>query len=174
MHVIMVPAPGGDPELLWHRFAEVVGLGSGGYDLTPPEGNPSLGAASAELMRRVNLATRDRGLSWDACAELLKKALAKQELSRRRGAEPALALPAEYHQWAMGQGKRIISEVEHSGAHVAGDLEELIPDPAGGRDGVDPSRLSEGDLLEASVDGLAGMVGRAYDLLSEAQTVWRS
>ncbi len=62
LHVVTVPASSTDPRLLWERFAGVIGLDP---DLcpTPERANESLGYASAELLRRVNVALGEVPLS---------------------------------------------------------------------------------------------------------------
>jgi len=59
---VLVPAPGARPALLWERFASVFGVDPA--VCTPParQRNASLGYASADLMRRVNVELADLGM----------------------------------------------------------------------------------------------------------------
>lgn len=152
--LVTVPAAGSDPRLLWARFGQLFGIDPAPYQ---PQGrrqaNASLGAASSELMRRVNLATQDQGLSWQDGDPILKWLLAKAILSRRRGQEDKLVLPTEHHAWAQQVAKRFISEVEQLGVPVVGDLAELIPVAESGV--TDPVVAEQ--IADAAVDGLAGL-----------------
>ena len=161
MHVVTVPAPGGDPGRLWQRFAGVIGIDTDDYAPPPKERNTSLGVVSAELMRRFNASARARRMTWKQHEYVAKQLLAKQVLSRRAGLEPALALPADYYPWVIDHGKRLVAEVEQAGVRVTGDLTELIPDPAHAREGVTPDAISDRELLEAALDGTIGLVDEA-------------
>lgn len=151
--LVTVPGAGAAPELLWERFAEVVGLDPTGFDLDVPPANSSLGAASAELMRRVNLAGREHGLTWQAGDPLLKWVLAKLVLTARRGQEERVALPAVHHDWVVRESERLVAEVEAVGVAVVGSFEELRPVLSG--DGSEAATTEQ--LLAAAVDGIAGM-----------------
>lgn len=155
MRLVTVPGRGADDALLWRRFAEAIEVDPQGYDTDVPALNESLGAASAELMRRINVVTREQGLQWRLGDPLLKWALAKGVLSKRRGQEARLTLPAEHQEWAVLESKRHIREVEELGVPVIGSLDELVPEPI---DPDEPVVTDPEQLLEASVDGLAGLV----------------
>ena len=51
--IVTVPLDQSDPDLLWRRFTDATGLPLEGIAMTS-SANPSLGATSAELLRRVN------------------------------------------------------------------------------------------------------------------------
>ncbi len=159
MHVLTLPPPGADPELLWQRFAQVIGIEAADYDIPPKGKNVSLGVVSAELMRRINTLAQERGLRWNASEFLVKQVLGKRVLTRRGKQEPSLALPAAFYPWAIEESKRIADEVAQSGARVWGDLAELIPDEANARATTSPSEISDRELLAAAIDGIVGMVG---------------
>ncbi|MPY77417.1 MAG: hypothetical protein GEV04_02775 [Actinophytocola sp.] len=165
MHVVTVPPPGSDPGVLWQRFAAVIGIDPDEYDPAGRRDNSSLGVISAELMRRVNGRARERGLGWKSSEKLVKQTLAKRVLSKRSREEPSLALPADRYPWAIDQGKRIVAEVEQTGVHIWGNLEDLIPDPAHVREGTTPDTISDSELLDAALDGIVGMVGQINETL---------
>ncbi|MCF6735329.1 hypothetical protein [Blastococcus sp. KM273129] len=155
MRLVTIPGRGADDALLWRRFAEAIEVDPEGYDTRVPELNESLGAASAELMRRINVTTREQGLQWRLGDPLLKWGLAKGVLSGRRGQEARLVLPAEHHEWAVLESKRHIRQVEELGIPVIGSLEELVPQPAVL---AEPVVTAPEELLDAAVDGVAGLV----------------
>jgi hypothetical protein len=155
-HTTVVTVPGRDaaPDLLWHRFAEVIGV-EAGLDTKVGPSNTSIGMPSAELLRRVNVATRDAGLNWAYGDPVVKWTLAKRILGPRRHKEYGLKLPTVHRDWAERESRRIIADVEASGVAVAGDLEELMPEESVFADAPPPSAE---DLLDAALDGLTGLV----------------
>ena len=54
VHLVTVPAPGGAPDELWHRFERAFGLAGLGLDLDIDRSNPSLGVPETALIRRIN------------------------------------------------------------------------------------------------------------------------
>lgn len=168
-HLITVPPPGTHPHVLWQRFAAAVGIDPDDYDTEAKGNNASLGVVSAELMRRINISARESGLTWKANEKLLKHVLAKQVLTKRSGREPSLALPTDRYPWAVEQGKRIASEVEHANVRIWGDLTELIPDPAHAREGTTPNSIGDRELLDAALDGIVGLVGDVNGKLTARQ-----
>jgi hypothetical protein len=54
VHVLPLPPPGSPRELLWQRFAGLVGLEPDSFDLSPTFPNESMGVAEAETLRRIN------------------------------------------------------------------------------------------------------------------------
>lgn len=176
MIVVTIPPPGSDPAVLWTRFAQAIGVDTVGYDVAGGETNSSLGAASAEVMRRVNLATRDRGLHWGSGERILKRTLAKNTLNRRSRDEPRLALPAESHDWAQQQAKRLVADIEALGVATIGDLADLIPaHPV--VSAVDPAETEAEQRCEAAIEGIAGLAvhmgSELEQLRDEADTARR-
>ena len=161
--LVTVPPPGSDPTLLWGRFCAAVGIDPEGVDASLPA-NESLGSTSAELMRRINEAGKERGLPYET-RRALKMRLAKRALPRRRGEEPALVLPDKYLPWAARSSEWQIHEIEALAPRIFGDLEDLrVPgsrargDRVRGRPAaVDNPAPSSEELLDAAIDGLVGL-----------------
>ncbi len=102
--VVTVPPAGTPSDVLWTRFCEAAGIDPTGYSLAGWP-NESLGAASAELMRRLQAARRDEGPNVRHRAKL-KHRLAKQTLAEHRKAEPSLVLPPELFDWTVDAHRR--------------------------------------------------------------------
>lgn len=161
--LVTVPPPGSEPTLLWSRFCEAVSLDASGFDASQTS-NESLGAVSAELMRRINVVAKQRDLSWET-RRILKRRLAKQVLAQRKRDEPALALPDRYRPWAVRAADRLIGDVERIAPVVIGDLAELrvAADATTGtlRPGqtfvTSPESIPTDELLDAAVHGLIGL-----------------
>jgi hypothetical protein len=155
--VVTVPPPGSPPTLLWDRFCDAAGVRPTGLALSGWP-NESLGAASAELMRRIQAARvgeeatpRHRGA--------LKHKLAKGVLAGHRADEPSLVLPPENLAWAQSVTLDFVEAIQRSGVRVVGDLDDLMPRaPRLGPGTVtDPAALTDAQLLDAAVYGLLGI-----------------
>jgi len=155
--VVTLPKQSGQPDLLWRRFGEAVGIEASRYEL-PRTANESLGAASAELMRRVNAKLADADLSPREYARNCRQLLAKTVLAARNRSEPKLSVPGELRGWVAERSEQIATAVAKSGVHVVGDLDDLRSDPASTAPEVDPSRLPADEVLDAAVDAIAGLV----------------
>ena len=125
VHVVLVPPPGRPTDLLWRRFASVIGVDTDGLDLEVERTNVSLGLAEAELLRRVNV-TLDDDLAWPDYGPTVKFWFAEQVLADlTRG--PRAAVPPAMHGWIQRQAAQITSELAASGWDVVGDLTDLDP-----------------------------------------------
>jgi hypothetical protein len=161
IHVVTLPQPGADRDLLWQRFAEVLGIDPHGYTTQGLGGNESLGLESAELMRRVNAHVKQAKVPRRSYNRQFKARLAKDVLAARRASESSLALPPESRAWLEEVAERHISAVAARGVHVVGDLDELRPgEDLGGRQ---PADISDTELLDTAVAALTSltMQGRA-------------
>ena len=156
LHVVTVPRPGSPPELLWQRFCQVLGVDTDGHDLEPRRANPSLGAAEAELLRRLN--ARLTGSDINPKNWLYGIRWVARELEQRPGAV-RFALSPEDFSWISARAEKIVAALRKGGYPVVGDLDELLPQP-----GPDDARLpgasrdasiaSEAEILDAAVDAL--------------------
>lgn len=148
--VVTVPPPGAPRTLLWERFAEAVGLEPGGV-LEPPVGNESLGAASVELLRRLNGRMAD--VEPRNFGAVLKHRLAKKTLGPHRGEEPAIGF--EVPDWLEEVATRTVRRLPRLGVRVVGDPADLR---AVSSAGVAPSDVTPEQQLEAAVVGMEGLV----------------
>ncbi|MFZ0323491.1 MAG: hypothetical protein WAN48_05080 [Actinomycetes bacterium] len=156
LNVVTVPPAGSPHTLLWERFCEATGLDAGRYD-TDARSNESIGAAAAELMRRIN--ERVTADSEAPPSSALKQTLAKRVLAAHRSDEPSLVLPERNHAWAVRESERLIGELAAQSPKVIGDLAELSPSFATPRGATtdDPSSLPTDELLDTAVFGVLGL-----------------
>jgi hypothetical protein len=149
--LVTVPRPGAPRDLLWSRFAGVAGIDPGSCDLTA-RSNPSIGAASAELLRRLNVRLTDTDLTEREYYRLVKHTLAKQTLARHADSAQTMAVS---ERWVLRRSNRDVARLRKLGVRVVGDLDELISEPVEGLREVGTEAV-----VEAAVAGLAEMVGQ--------------
>lgn len=129
VHLITVPPPGSHPRLLWERFAGVLRLEPDRYNPDVLGTNPSLGAADAAVLRRVNVDLAET-LSWPDYNRLVKFGLARAMAARP---DVRIALPDEAFKWAVEWAGQAVEKLAGAGYQIVGDLADLIPKtvPAG-------------------------------------------
>lgn len=150
--LVTVPAPGADPELLWNRFADVVGPGLQGL-ASDPVRNESLGAASALAVRRLNELLDEAGMTFPEGHQLRKRLLTKEVLAGRKGVEPPIGLSVA--PWVVGETEQQRSGLQHLGVRLVGEWDDLAPVDV---PGVDPAQVGDPEVAEAAIGGLAGLL----------------
>ncbi|HET6561110.1 MAG TPA: hypothetical protein VFG72_04490 [Marmoricola sp.] len=129
VHVVTVPPSGSPPEVLWGRFASLLGLEPGAFDLHVPRTNTSLGFEQAELLRRLNVELGSRLPLPGPYTGVVKNVLAQQVLAGRSGTP--LALDREDTEFALERSRDIARRLSEAAVQVVGELDELVPDAAG-------------------------------------------
>lgn len=129
LHVVTVPPSGGDPRLLWQRFAQVLGVDPAVCAHQPKHTNTSLGHPSAELIRRLNVRVgRVLRREYDP---VIKNGLGRDTLAPVAKTELAIAL----HRPGLDLGATSNAHVRQAIlAHrvpVIGNLTDLPDGPAG-------------------------------------------
>ena len=147
VHLVILPLGGSPPDELWRRFAGLVVADPSAYDTAAVRANPSLSAADAEFLRRVN-AELDGRMPRAEHARYVKKLLANATLAGREGAGERIALDVDNRAWLSDRADKIIDELASSGCHVVGDLDELRvardgPPTLAGPEDADPSALAQ-------------------------------
>jgi hypothetical protein len=118
----------------------------------------------------VNERTVD--FEWLEYRWAFKHALARLVLAERAVREPAMTLDAKALAWARDRGGRLADALAASGVRVIGDLADLVPtvDQAGEPDAAP----SDGELLDAAIDGLAGLGGVLAETRIEHEALVRA
>lgn len=166
VHVISVPPKTADPRELWNRFAAVAGI--------PPETcvdaevdpNPSLGLASTELLRRLNVKLRDvPSYDYDL---VVKRRVAREILTTRKSAEASITLNQRGHRLARRWNRATRDALDKHGVSFIGADDEL---PTTFDADELPKKLplpSDQDLLAAAAtacDGMTRWLGQARQAL---------
>jgi hypothetical protein len=158
VHVITVPR-NSSADVLWGRFAEVVGIDSAGIDLRDARANSSLGLPETEFLRRMNEALHEEMPDW-YYTRYIKQILAHDVLSARPRRQ-RLVLPPGPAAWASEQSERLVVSLRDAKYHIAGDLGELLPDPAAGRY-VAPADEPAEQLLDVAIHAAAVLADSRY------------
>lgn len=153
--VVTVPHPSAPRELLWERFASVVGTDPTGMEPAAAV-NESIGLASALALRDLNLLLDDLGVDFTGSSTVRKRFLAKQVLAGRRDDEPRLGLPVA--DWVVEQSARSVEKLRGLGVRLVGDWGDLTPVDV---PGVHPREVGDRELADAALAGLAGLVTAA-------------
>lgn len=157
IHVIAMPPRGAPPGLLWERFAAVLGIDPAGADLTRARANASLGLPEIEFLRQLNEALPAEVPDWYYMWNV-KEGIAHRAAPAGRA---RLTLPADRLPWATEQAQALIAGLREAKYDVAGDLDELLPQPASGP-AADPAALPTGEVLDAAVHAAAMLVVNQY------------
>jgi hypothetical protein len=145
VYVVTLPPPGAPSDTLWNRFCEITGIEAASWR-EAPRSNESLGAASALVVRELNLRTLDLPLQG---YKRRVKAVAKHLMPAHRQEEDAIGFVVP--EWLRQESEDIRAQIAGSGAHVVGDLDELTPLDV---PGVDPGSVDVPAQLEAALAAL--------------------
>lgn len=157
--VVTVPPPGAAPDLLLGRFAEAVGFDPA--DVRGSEkANAAVGAASVEVVRRVNEVLDAHGHPWPTGQYLRKHLLAKKVLAARRAQEPRIGL--QVPDWVAAYSRELVSGVQATGVRMIGSWSDLDPVPV---PGIDPTTVEPTAVHQAAIDGFHGLRARYAEAL---------
>jgi hypothetical protein len=131
LHLVTLPPSGSPPELLWERFAGVVGLDPAAYDVSQDQkSNFSLSYTDTEMLRQVSLALDGR-LSKLAHKRWVARWLANRVIrSSTPEADDRPVLDEAAQQWAADTGQHVVDEFRNLNMHVHGDLDDLLSPPS--------------------------------------------
>lgn len=148
VHVLPVPAPGSPRDLLWTRFATLIGLDPASFDLSETFPNESMGVVEAETLRRVNahLLDGDFETAFDR-GVYIRTYLADERLGTRDGERswPTEDVLLE----CRSRARDAVEHIKEHGYDVLGDLEDLlVPEVLGPRRAVDS--VTEAEVAEVA------------------------
>jgi hypothetical protein len=153
VHLVTVPPAGSPPDLLWQRFAGVLGLDPEQLPLDEVRTNPSLGVAEAAVVRRLNEQIAELVPNHHYRA-LVREALVHRGLSLdRRSAR--LSVPPDVWDWAAELSRQWVTDLALRGYDVVGDLDDLLPVEA--LPFVDPDDIGPVELGETALRALTLM-----------------
>lgn len=164
VHLVTLPPAGHDPRILWDRFCAVLDVDPNRYTGEPSSTNASLGAAEAELLRRVNVA-----LGSDL-------PLRKPYLSvvRRYLTQPVLmtsptgvrfGVAEEHAKFLHTRAEQSIEAVAAAGWRVTGDLDDLVPESS--RHHLSPDEVTDEAIAETAVASIARTLVHLDEVVTE-------
>ncbi len=155
VHVLTAPPSGSAPDLLWQRFAGILGLDAAEYPSEISAANTSLGVTSAEVLRRFNLRygkdipiLRFRGKFLTQLMPALTEAV--EDRSK-------LPLSGSQRRRIVELSEETVKRLAAAGYDVVGSLGELVPQRPSRNDrkaGRGPDDLSEAEVIDALLDVL--------------------
>ncbi len=162
IHLVTVPPPGSPAGLLLQRFAAAVGIDTAKLAEAAYASNASVGVVEAEVLRRLNLALRDR-LNERQYTRVVARGV--REALQQRADPQRITLPAEHVGWVHERAAAMVGELRSRSYHVCGDLDDLLagPETAGG-----PPTIHEEAVAEATMHALRATVEQ------HAQLWWRT
>lgn len=149
--LVTVPAHSTDVQTMAERFGSAVGVDVVGFEQPDSRGNPSLGAHSVELLRRINSPMTQT--TFDDPDHRYGRALGRA-LAAGADLEPRFALSQSQQDWVRRRAEAIIKETARLGVTVVGDLADLLPSESAPSGAVDPGDTTETELLMAASRGL--------------------
>lgn len=175
-HLLLVPPAGSPPELLWERFASIIGI-SPGLALRPPRSsNESLGLVESEVLRRFNAQLGDGEFALrEPYLDHVRRWLTVPALMG--ASTERIGIPSMHEAWLRDRSAQMVDDVRRlrSRVDVVGDPEDLrMKEVALGRA---PAEIPEAELLErtlrAVADQLVAVRSREVELQSEVQRTRR-
>lgn len=148
VHLVTVPPNGAPRDLLWKRFAGVLGLSLRAAYARSETTNASLGGAEVTLLRLLNIELAERKVPRETYVGWVRESIVKEVLAQRPGMEPA-TVPPVGRPVIDGITADWLEVIRSSGIDVVGDLDDLVPvwpdadEPWSDPDGADPAVVAE-------------------------------
>lgn len=157
VHLVTVPPVGAPGDLLWKRFAAVLGVGEESSYAESETTNASLGSAEVTMLRRLNIELAEREVPREVYVEWVREAIVKEVLARRPGTERVVVPPR--HRPAVDEiTADWLEQIRTSGIDVVGDLDDLVPVWPDAASWSDPDRADPTVLAEAAIQALAYVI----------------
>ncbi len=158
IHLVTVPPPDGQPNVLWERFAGVLGLDPTLDYAESETTNASLGAAEVTLLRRLNIALAERKVPRETYVDWVREMIVKEVLAGRPDPQRA-TVPSERHAFVDEVTDRWLDWIEQSRIDVVGDLADLRPAwPERDAPWPDPDEPDAAVVADAAVAALAHVI----------------
>lgn len=148
IRLVTVPPAGSDHRIVAERFLAALGHRPNGDLVQPKYRKLSIGAHSAELLRRLNEQTLD--WTWSDYRFRFKVVLSRMILEQNAASEPGIRVTAEQWSALADRAAAMVDGLERIGVQVVGDLSDLqLPahPPSGG---IDPQAVSAEQLLDVA------------------------
>ncbi|MDP9443200.1 MAG: hypothetical protein M3P83_02130 [Actinomycetota bacterium] len=169
MHLVTVPPAGAPPDVLWRRFATVLGVDPGCCSIDVVRANESLGAAQVEFLRLVNL-DRQRFFTPAGQHRWFKDRLAQQVLSQQPE-QRRFGIGAAAAGWAAERSREMARELQDAGYRVVGSLDDLVLRPP--LDVRPPPQAGTDELLSVGLQATLHLLALVRDEATARQQLRR-
>lgn len=159
IHIVTVPPPGSEPELLLRRFCEVLGVDSMLLDREVGRLNESVGRTQAELLSRVNGLLPKVDRRRDVYGDVGKRYFAVKVLGAQRG--DRILVPARYRDWVREVSAKYVDRIAAGEFQIVGDLADLRPVPSVFARGSAPP--TDAEVADVAARALAQMLGERME-----------
>jgi hypothetical protein len=157
VHIVTVPR-GGRTELLWERFASVIGVDPSVVSGEISSANTSLGLVEAELLRRVDERVHRVLKKRRDYARYTRDLLANTVLSQ--GSRERFSVAGPYAAELTDRSRSAVAGITEAGFDVVGSLDDLMPaDPLPVTRTPDDATADE--ILDAALDAIVGLLAEA-------------
>src|SRR5206468_1636356 len=112
-------------DLLWRRFAGLIGVDPDSCDISKGSANTSLGVVEVELLRRVNAHLGPDFRRAPVAGRWLRGYLADNVLAKRGGER--YGPDPEQEASIRKRSAEIVAAIRAAGYDVIGDLDDLLP-----------------------------------------------
>ncbi len=173
VHLVTVPQSGAPRNLLWDRFAGVLGLDSAQEYAASETTNESLGGAEVTLLRLLNIELAARKVPRATYVEWVRERIVKEVLAGRNGSERT-TVPPDRRPWIDAITETWVEQIASSGIDIVGDLEDLCPVwPDHSEPWPDPDDADPTVVADAAVQALAHVLDEIGTSRSAARAVAR-
>jgi hypothetical protein len=166
VHVLPLPKPGSPRELLWKRFAGLLRVDPGAFDLDRSFPNESMGVAETETLRRINAQLVDFDRAVDR-GVWIRTYLADQRLVPRKG-ERYWPGPDQIED-CRRRGEKAVALIRERGFDVVGELEDLLT-PENLPERRHPDSVTDAEVAEVAAQMIAVMLSDVRRLTREAKS----
>ncbi|KRB79244.1 hypothetical protein ASE01_23320 [Nocardioides sp. Root190] len=153
IHVVTVPGGGGPRSALLERYCAVLDVATDDLEEASGPGNPALGVAEAEVLRRVNDLLPQAHRRRVPYGEVGKRYFAMGILARSDSGNARLA--REHAEWCREVAEESVRTIEELGCSVSGDVADLVPGPDSFGE---TARVDDAAALEVATRALATML----------------
>ena len=162
IHVVTVPQAGAPPDLLWQRFAGVVGIDPLLAYAEANDFNQSLGIAEVAVLRRLNKLLAGRSVPREVYVDLVRELIARDTLAKRPNQIRAV-LPEPRWGFVEEVTGEWLDWLGGAGVDIVGDLADLQPRRPDFTDDswIHPDQPPEDRVAEAALEALAAVIADA-------------
>ncbi|MGI8578412.1 MAG: hypothetical protein ACR2KG_10975 [Nocardioidaceae bacterium] len=162
IHVVTLPPAGSPPELLWQRFAGVIGIDSDDFELAVPATDSSVSVTAAEVLRRFNVRHGKTMTYRDFMATVLARL--NPILPEVAAGDDKLPLAEDQRERLGELARHLVDGLRAAGYDIVGSLDELIPAPPEAAADQEPARgpddVSDPEVIDALLDVLYEVLRR--------------